>query len=164
MQSKFVYVRVDSHRKPLQRLYDGPFRVISTGDKIFVLDINGRQEKISVDRLKPAFIENHSPTSVATSSTIDPETTFPIPTDCPSHDDTPSMTTTHRTRSRRQRRFPRYLRIDVASRSPSLGGGHVATINHCKYSCNFSLHLPRRYDEITLLLHLVFVCAGYLVE
>ena len=28
MQSKFVYVRVDSHNKPLQRSYDGPFHVI----------------------------------------------------------------------------------------------------------------------------------------
>ena len=101
MQSKFVCVRVDSHKKPLQRPYHGPFRVISTGDKIFVLDINGCQEKISVGRLKSAIIENHSSTSVATSSTMDPEITLPIPTDHSPHDETPSMTTTHHTRSGR---------------------------------------------------------------
>ena len=101
MQSKFVYVRVDSHKKPLQRPHDGPFRIISTGNKFFMLDINGRQEKISVDRLKLAFIGNHS-------STMDPETTLPIPTDHLSHDETPSTTNTYHTRSGR-RRFPRRL-------------------------------------------------------
>ena len=60
MQSKFVYVRVDSHKKPLQRPYDGPFCGISTSDKLFVLDINGRQEKVSVDLFMPTFIENRS--------------------------------------------------------------------------------------------------------
>ena len=109
MQSKFVYVRVDSHKKPLQRPYDGPFRVISTSDKLFVLDINGRQEKVSVDLFMPTFIENRSPISVSTSSTMDPEATLPIPTDHRSNDETPSMTTIHHTRSGRQRRFPRHL-------------------------------------------------------
>ena len=37
---------------------------------------------------------------------------LPIPTDHPSHDETPSMTTAHPTRCRRQRRFPRHLNTD----------------------------------------------------
>ena len=84
MQRKFVYVRVDSRKKPLQRPCDGPFCIISTRDKIFVLDFYVRQEKNSVDRLKPLFIKNHSPTSVAASFTMDPEAALPIPTDHPS--------------------------------------------------------------------------------
>ncbi|KAK7504021.1 hypothetical protein BaRGS_00004753 [Batillaria attramentaria] len=52
----FVYVRHDAHRHPLQRPYDGPFRIIDTNDKFYTLDINGRSEKVSVDRLKAAFV------------------------------------------------------------------------------------------------------------
>ena len=60
-QSKFVFVRRDSHRTPLQRPYEGPFKVIQSGDKTFTVDRGGRQEMISVDRLKPAFIDLESP-------------------------------------------------------------------------------------------------------
>ena len=52
----YVYVRVDSHRHPFQRPYDGPFRIVDTNEKYFTLDIKGRLEKISIDRLKTAHI------------------------------------------------------------------------------------------------------------
>ena len=52
----FVYVRCDSHRGPLQRPYSGPYKVIQPGDKFFTVDVNGKEEKITVDRLKPAYI------------------------------------------------------------------------------------------------------------
>ena len=52
----FVYVRNDAHRHPLQRPYDGPYRIINTNDKFYTLDIKGRSEKVSVDRLKAAFV------------------------------------------------------------------------------------------------------------
>ena len=45
----FVYVRVDAHRSPLQRSYSGPFRILETYDKYFVLDINGKADSVSVD-------------------------------------------------------------------------------------------------------------------
>ena len=62
-----------------------------TGDKFFVLDINGRQEKVSVDAVKPAYIENHSLSGVVTLPIADTETAFPIPADQQSHDNTSSM-------------------------------------------------------------------------
>lgn len=52
----YVYVRIDCHRHPLQRPYRGPYRIIDTSEKFFTLDIKGRSEKISIDRLKAAFV------------------------------------------------------------------------------------------------------------
>uniref|UniRef100_A0A669E6I5 Gypsy retrotransposon integrase-like protein 1 n=1 Tax=Oreochromis niloticus TaxID=8128 RepID=A0A669E6I5_ORENI len=54
--SQFVFVRHDTHRPPLRPLYDGPFRVIQPGRKHFLLDFGGRQETVSIDRLKPAHV------------------------------------------------------------------------------------------------------------
>ena len=57
----YVYVRVDGHRTPLQRPYTGPFRIISTSGKYFTLDINGRSDNVSIDRLKTAYVHvNHN--------------------------------------------------------------------------------------------------------
>ena len=50
----YVYIRRDSHRGPLQPPYTGPFRILEVKDKCFVLDINGRRDTVSVDRLKVA--------------------------------------------------------------------------------------------------------------
>ena len=55
-QAKFVYVRKDSHKHPLQRPYDGPYLVLNKSDKFFTVDIKGRPETISIDRLKAAFV------------------------------------------------------------------------------------------------------------
>lgn len=51
-----VFVRVDAVKQPLQRPYTGPFRVIQRHEKYFVLDINGREDSVSIDRLKPAYL------------------------------------------------------------------------------------------------------------
>lgn len=56
----YVYVRHDAHRHPLQRPYDGPYSIIDTSDKFFTLHIKGRSEKVSVDRLKAAFVTLHT--------------------------------------------------------------------------------------------------------
>ena len=52
-----VFVRHDAVRSPLQPPYDGPFRVISRTKKHFAIDIRGRQEIVSIDRLKPAHLD-----------------------------------------------------------------------------------------------------------
>ena len=64
-QAKFVFIRRDAHRKPLQRPYEGPFKLIQPGLKTFQVDVGGRSETISVDRLKPAEIDLEHPTQVA---------------------------------------------------------------------------------------------------
>lgn len=58
--AKFVYVRRDAVRRPLDRVYNGPFRVLAPGPKTFLLETNRGAEKISVDRLKPVYSENDS--------------------------------------------------------------------------------------------------------
>ena len=54
--AEYVYVRHDAHRHPLQRPYDGPYRVSKRHDKYFVLHMNGKLEKVTIDRLKAAYV------------------------------------------------------------------------------------------------------------
>ncbi|CAH8528937.1 unnamed protein product [Schistosoma haematobium] len=53
-----VFIRVDSVRKPLQQPYEGPFRVIARHEKTFKADRHGRVEIVSIDRLKPAHVDD----------------------------------------------------------------------------------------------------------
>ena len=60
--STHVFVRHDAVRKPLQPPYDGPYRVLKRADKHYTLEIGNRQEVVSLDRLKPAYMEcDHAP-------------------------------------------------------------------------------------------------------
>jgi len=61
----YVYVRRDAHTGPLQRPYDGPFKVIDKARKYFTILINGRIDTVSIDRLKAA----HGPDVVKNSVT-----------------------------------------------------------------------------------------------
>lgn len=47
----------DCHRAPLDCPYSGPYRVVARSDKFFTLDLNTRVDTVSIDRLKPAFLE-----------------------------------------------------------------------------------------------------------
>ena len=60
--AKFVFVRIDAVKKPLVRPYEGPFPVKEAGEKTFVLDRNGVDWKVSVDRLKIAYLPEQKET------------------------------------------------------------------------------------------------------
>jgi len=50
-----VWERVDCARKPLDRPYRGPFKVLNRGDKCFTIEKSGKSDVVSIDRLKPAY-------------------------------------------------------------------------------------------------------------
>ena len=55
--SAYVFVRRDSHRSPLTPPYEGPYKVLTHGEKSFVLDYGNRHDSVSIDRLKPAHLD-----------------------------------------------------------------------------------------------------------
>ena len=69
------FVRNDTVKLPLQHPYDGPFKVLNRTAKHFTLDIAGKKKVISLDRLKPAYLDNSLPsTNDATDDTTPTET------------------------------------------------------------------------------------------
>jgi len=94
-----VFIRHDAVKKPLQKPYDGPFQVLKRSDKHFTLDMNGHEDVVSIDRLKPAFQE--LTTTSEDSSSVDstsPQLTV-----------SPSKSTVTVTWSGRRVRWPKHL-------------------------------------------------------
>ena len=50
-----VFVRTDSVKKGLEAPYQGPYRVIRRLRKQVIIERNGKNDTVSVDRIKPAF-------------------------------------------------------------------------------------------------------------
>ena len=71
-----VYIRVDRRLPPLHPTYTGPYQVIQQHNKYFELNMRTHTERVTIDRLKPAylsistlnqnssFIQSHLPTTV----------------------------------------------------------------------------------------------------
>ena len=51
-----VFIREDGHCSPLQRFYRGSFQVKERAEKYFLIDINGKLDSVSIERLKPANV------------------------------------------------------------------------------------------------------------
>ena len=50
-------MRHDAVRTLLQAPFEGPYRVLKRADKHYTLEVANRREVVSLDRLKPAFME-----------------------------------------------------------------------------------------------------------
>ncbi|KAK3890941.1 hypothetical protein Pcinc_005108 [Petrolisthes cinctipes] len=62
---QYVFLRRDSLRSSLQKPYEGPFKVLQSNPTTFIIDMGGRDEIVSVDRLKPAHLDVGQPVKVA---------------------------------------------------------------------------------------------------
>jgi hypothetical protein len=91
-----VFVCNDRVRKQLQYTYNGPYRVLDRAEKYFSLDCDGRKDTVSLDRLKPAYLDV-TPGDTDSSSLSQP--TSPTPLSEP----------TRTTRSGRRVHFPKRL-------------------------------------------------------
>ncbi|KAL7724461.1 hypothetical protein ACLKA6_004008 [Drosophila palustris] len=56
-----VFLRTDAVRQPLEPPYTGPYKVVKRStDRVFVIEMDGKEVAVSTERLKPAFILNES--------------------------------------------------------------------------------------------------------
>ena len=63
-----VIIQHDAIKRSLQPLYTGLFPVIKRSPKYYMVTVNGRQQTVSIDCLKPPFFEDtESPLSCPTS-------------------------------------------------------------------------------------------------
>ena len=72
-----VFIRHDAVTKPLQQPYDGPFKVLKRSDKHFILQVKGKDSIVSIDRLKPAFIDEQVDNTLTTPQPLDRCFTLP---------------------------------------------------------------------------------------
>ncbi len=53
LQASWVYVRRGGTTTPLTQPYASPYEVLEPGEKTFLIGIGNREDRVSVDRLKP---------------------------------------------------------------------------------------------------------------
>ncbi|GFR99359.1 Pol polyprotein [Elysia marginata] len=128
LTAKYVYIRTDTVKTPLQRPYSGPYTVLAPGEKTFLVDIGGRAERISIDRLKPAQVDPTKPVQLQQPARRGHPPALPGPPSATETDDTrgqPAAQTDHRqltSRTGRQVRLP--MRFQLLSEMSVLGGGN----------------------------------------
>merc|ERR1739842_240584 len=58
LKAKFVFVRTDARKTPLQTPFTGPYAVIDRNNKFFTLQMGNKQDTVSIDRLKEAIAQD----------------------------------------------------------------------------------------------------------
>lgn len=77
-----VFLRDDSVRHSLQPPYTGPYLVLNRDEKTFTIRINGKDSKVSIDRVKPAYISSDDHTQLKPiTKTLSTPTPIPMPPD-----------------------------------------------------------------------------------
>ncbi|VDO95876.1 unnamed protein product [Schistosoma mattheei] len=81
--STHVFVRRDSHRRPFESAYEGLFKVLQREPKYYIIDRNGTNDSISIDRFKAAYLEvnpTHVEFPLVQSNDTTPTLIIPHPT------------------------------------------------------------------------------------
>ncbi|XP_045764373.1 uncharacterized protein LOC123869707 [Maniola jurtina] len=94
-----VFLRRDHVRSSLEPPYSGPFKVLKRQPKFFSIDIHGKPNNVSIDRLKPAYVARETKVPEIDATPTSSTSTA-----------TPSTTEAKRTRSGRLVKFPDYYR------------------------------------------------------
>lgn len=58
-----VFLRRDFVKAPLQQPFEGPYKVLHRTDKTFTINYKGQDKIVSVDRLKPSFVDSEQNTT-----------------------------------------------------------------------------------------------------
>ena len=58
---QYVFIRKDMRQQPFQSLYEGPYRVLSSDDKVFKVQRGDHTLTVSIDRIKPANLNKEQP-------------------------------------------------------------------------------------------------------
>lgn len=61
-----VFLRIDAVKRPLVQPYEGPYKVLSRTEKTFIIEVKGKPQTVSIDRVKAAFL----PTDPEPSATV----------------------------------------------------------------------------------------------
>lgn len=92
-----AFIGHDAVQKALQSPFNGSYRVINHTKKHFTVDVNGRQEVVSMDRLPPVYLDIQSPQPSLTSDNQSKSSPLKLAehsTDIPSVPSSKSPTTT----------------------------------------------------------------------
>ena len=77
-ECEFDFVRNDTIRRPLTPTYTGPLKVLNRADKHITIKRGKNRGTVSIDRVKPAFIEKADP-STDSPSDISADSSEPSP-------------------------------------------------------------------------------------
>ena len=105
---KYVFIRNDAVKKPLCPTYSGPFQVVERHPKYFKLTIKGKHDTVSIDRLKPAYLDLPITKSTIEHFTNTTNTTASKPSSTQTN--TPTKSTT---RSGRKVHWPKHFKTYV---------------------------------------------------
>lgn len=86
--STHVFVRDDSIRPSLSRPYEGPYVVLQRNAKYYKLKIRERETNVTIDRLKPAYLQHEDNTT--------PHNNSPTAADAPTNENPTKVTRTGR--------------------------------------------------------------------
>lgn len=75
-----VFLRTDSVKAPLQCPYEGPFEIVSRSKNYFAILIKGKEVKVSLNRLKPCFLESDAQAYQKNNTSISETVTQPCRT------------------------------------------------------------------------------------